>query len=196
MNYRDFVPTSMKAYIRLQIQRKKYPGRIIYSDLIGANVILGKKCRINKNVLIGKDVTISDYSYINDGSIVMSGIIGKYCSIGYNCQIGLYQHPVNYISTSPFTYGEGNIFKSSPYFDELNTPPLIGNDVWIGSNSVIMQGVTIGDGAIVAAGAIVTKDIPPYTIVGGVPSKIIKKRFSEDKIKFLLDLKWCVFRGH
>jgi acetyltransferase-like isoleucine patch superfamily enzyme len=72
--------------------------------------------------------------------------------------------------------------------EKLNTT--IGNDVWIGANAVVVDGVTIGDGAIIAAGAVVTKDVPPYTIVGGVPAKIIRKRFSEAEINFLLDLRW------
>ena len=74
---------------------------------------------------------------------------------------------------------------------EINkTTPYIGNDVWIGTNVVIMRGIKIGDGAIVAAGSIVTKDIPPYTIVAGCPAKIIKYRFAEEIIKQLLELKW------
>lgn len=67
---------------------------------------------------------------------------------------------------------------------------VIGNDVWIGYEAVIMAGVTIGDGAIIGTRAVVTKDVPPYTIVGGVPARQIRKRFSEDMIAYLLDLKW------
>lgn len=68
--------------------------------------------------------------------------------------------------------------------------PIIGNDVWIGANAIILQGVTIGDGAIIAAGAVVTKDVPPYAIVGGVPAKVIKYRFSDEVILKLLQIKW------
>lgn len=73
---------------------------------------------------------------------------------------------------------------------EKNWNVVIGNDVWIGSNVKILQGIKICDGAVIAAGALITKDVEPYAIVGGVPAKLIRKRFSDEDIKFLLDLKW------
>ncbi|MEM5663830.1 CatB-related O-acetyltransferase [Bacillus toyonensis] len=111
---------------------------------------------------------------MNSDTRIISGIIGKFCSISYGCQIGMSEHPTNYISTSPYSYGSSNIFGITPYFEEVHSPPIIGNDVWIGGRVIILQGVTIGDGAIIAAGAVVNKDVPPYTIVGGVPAKPIK----------------------
>ena len=75
-------------------------------------------------------------------------------------------------------------------FEEFKAQIEIGNDVWIGDSAIIMDGVKIGDGSIIAAGAVVTKDVPPYAIVGGVPAKIIRYRFDEDDINFLLELSW------
>lgn len=84
-----------------------------------------------------------------------------------------------------------NKFEDFHYLDSLKgISVVIGSDVWIGARAAILEGVTIGDGAVVAAGAVATKDVPPYAIVGGVPAKIIKYRFDEETIKKLLELKW------
>jgi len=108
-------------------------------------------------------------------------------SVAYGVRIGLPEHPVNMVSTSPKIYR--NI--KSKDIKDVYFPPIIGNDVWIGANAIILQGVTIGDGAVIAAGAVVTKDVPPYAIVGGVPAKVIKYRFSDDVILKLLEIRCC-----
>ena len=98
-------------------------------------------------------------------------------------------HRTDWVSTFPFYY-QANIFKEAknPYEKAGNTT--IGHDVWIGSEAMIMPGVTIGTGVVIAARAVVTKDVPPYAIVGGNPIDIIKYRFSKDEIARLLKLKW------
>ena len=98
--------------------------------------------------------------------------IGKFCSIACGAKFSFTSanHTQASLSTYPF--------------------PIIGNDVWIGYEAVILSGVTIGDGAIIGTHAVVTKDVPPYTIVGGVPAKTIRKRFSDDTISALLNIKW------
>ncbi|MHB9131488.1 MAG: CatB-related O-acetyltransferase [Armatimonadota bacterium] len=137
-----------------------------------------------------QDVTIGDYSYVSEGTYIGCAQIGKFCSIGHYCLIGMFEHPTDYVSTSPFLYGEGNIFGMTPLHNDLANPPIIGNDVWIGGQSIILQGVHIGDGAIIAGGAVVTKDVPPYAIVGGTPAKVIRMRFDQDKIGYLCRLRW------
>lgn len=141
-------------------------------------------CKIARDCDIRKGVEILEHSYINRGSNVMSGKIGKYCSIGYNVDIGMFEHPLTMVSTSK------EIYEGTDDWNELPSPPVIGNDVWIGSKATILQGVTVGNGAIIAAGAVVTKDVPSYAIVGGVPAKVIKYRFDEDTRKKLEDTKW------
>ncbi|WP_134198084.1 DapH/DapD/GlmU-related protein [Bacillus sp. AG1163] len=158
--------------------------------MINENAKIGNKCEILANVEISANVEIGDYSYINMGSVVNSGKIGKFCSVGYYTQIGGYNHPISYISTSPHTYSSGNIFNEPPYYQDVTRDTNIGNDVWIGSHSVIMQGVNIGHGAIVAAGSVVTKNVPEYSIVAGCPAKVIRRRFDDKQINVLRELKW------
>lgn len=81
-------------------------------------------------------------------------------------------------------------YASEKLFDESSKKTIIGNDVWIGARAIILSGVKIGDGAIIAAGAVVTKDVEPYTIAGGVPAKPIRKRFTDEQIDALINLKW------
>ncbi len=119
-------------------------------------------------------------------------IIGNYCSIGSGVvfmMAGNQGHRSDWVSTFPFFF-QANIFKTSknPYQKAGDTT--IGNDVWIGSEAMIMAGITIGSGAIIAARAVVTKDVEPYAIVGGNPAEFIKYRFSSKKIAELLKLKW------
>ena len=138
--------------------------------------------------------SLSDFTYIANNSNIWNTSIGKFCSIGSNVKCGMPSHPSSiFASTHPIFYStlkQSQItFADKNYYIEENKT-IIGNDVWIGSNVIITGGLTIGDGAIIASGAVVTKDIPPYTIVGGNPAKVIKKRFSDDIIEQLLKYKW------
>lgn len=139
--------------------------------------------------------SVGSFSYIGPRSIVLNAKIGKFCSIGSDVRICLGKHPIDLVSTTPIFYSS-DIFQAAHFslvqkdkFEGYENI-IIGNDVWIGSNAIILDGVKIGDGAIVAAGAVVTKDIPPYAIVGGIPAKILRYRFDEETIKFLSDFKW------
>ena len=205
-----FVPSIIKNKIKYYLTRKKY-GKLVFSYKVDqsasialtakispnvsirSNVHIGENCYIAPDVDLRKNVIVGDNSYINNGTLVASGTIGKFCSIGYNCQIGIFEHPTNLISTSPSIYRHKNLSQEAkPNWsgDDINSPPIIGNDVWIGSDVICLQGVKVGDGAILSAGCVVTKDVAPYSIVGGIPAKEIKKRFSENDISILIDFKW------
>lgn len=153
------------------------------------------------NTLFYSGLKIGAYTYMRGGTVNSLQSIGRFCSIAPNIFVGGGNHPTDFLSTHPFQYG-GSGFSYWQKFKDfdanglilprsvIKNNPNIGNDVWIGANVTINRSVNIGDGAVVAAGSVVTKDVPPYAIVGGVPAKIIKYRFDEKMIKELLDLKW------
>lgn len=126
-------------------------------------------------------VELGAHSYFARNAQAAYLTVGKYCSIGPNFCCGLGIHPTNMMSTSPYFY-RGKI--------EEHKQTTIGNDVFIGANVTVLDGVTIADGAVIGAGAVVTKDIPPYAIAVGVPAKVIKYRFDDEKIQKLLKKKW------
>jgi acetyltransferase-like isoleucine patch superfamily enzyme len=140
------------------------------------------------------NVNLGDFSYISFNTAVSRASIGKFCSIGPDCKIGLGKHPTNtFVSTHPAFFSSSKraqlTFSDSNYFQETENIN-IGNDVWLGANVIVVDGVNISDGVIVATGSVVTKDIPAYAIVGGVPAKVIKYRFEENIVLKLLDFKW------
>ena len=183
------LPTALKRKIKLKKLNKKYGGgNRIQSTNINSNAKLTSTTEIADGVWIGEFATIGRHSYVQRGTEILSAQIGDFCSIGTNCHIGMYEHPTDNISTSSRLYLK--MLAAKDYYNDIPTPAIIGSDVWVGSNSTILGGVQIGDGAIIGAGAVVTKDVPPYAIVGGVPAKIIRYRFSQEKIAELLQLQW------
>jgi len=162
------------------------------------NSDFGNSVSIQKGCLVSNS-TIGNYSYISKNTEINYADIGAFCSVGPYCQIGLGAHPTKeFVSTHPMFFSilkqNGDTFSDKNYFKEFESIT-IGNDVWIGAKSTVLDGVKIGNGAIVAAGAVVSKDVPDYAIVGGVPATVIRYRFSPDQISKLLEIKWWK-RGH
>jgi acetyltransferase-like isoleucine patch superfamily enzyme len=159
-----------------------------------APCVLSDACNFKTAIEVG---AWSNFAAVKGRGEINNAKIGRYCSIADNVNINPTQHPVCWLSISARQYNSGflefNRFggKELAVRQFVNDKSVeIGNDVWVGTNAVIMGGIKIGDGAIVAAGAVVTKDVPPYAVVGGVPAKVIKYRFDADTIKELLALKW------
>lgn len=158
----------------------------------------------NPNIIVGKHSYYSGYYHnhsfddcarylLADRNDIDKLIIGNYCSIGSGAvfmMAGNQGHKNNWISTFPFFYQDDNKFVDAQDGFERLGDTIIGNDVWIGSEAMILGGVTVGDGAIIASRAVVTKNVAPYSIVGSNPAKHIRYRFSECEIDQLLAMKW------
>jgi phosphonate metabolism protein (transferase hexapeptide repeat family) len=138
---------------------------------------------------------LGDYSYLGPGCMVADAQIGKFCAIAAQVRIGAPNHPLDRPSQHRFTYCPeyytADAERDHTFFSQRRADRvLIGNDVWIGHAVIVMPGVTVGDGAVLAAGAVVTRDVAPYTIVGGVPARQIRERFNREIAAQLAQIAW------
>lgn len=147
----------------------------------GNNGIPARCQFIGKEIKMGYNTTLG-YNNLLSGNVN----IGKYCQLGADVSVHASNHPLNYLST----YINKNLFQGELKKLKVENKITIGNDVWVGHGVTIVGNVSIGNGAILAAGSVITKDVEPYTIVAGVPAKEIKKRFSDAIILEIENLKW------
>lgn len=155
---------------------------------------LGAYCDIGAMTTISES-TIGDYTYLVDQCSVIYSAIGKFCSIASHTRINPGNHPMHRATQHHMTYrrveyGFGPADDANFFQWRRDDRVVIGNDVWIGHGSIVLPGVTIGDGAVVAAGAVVSKDVAPYTIVGGVPAHPIRDRFPRDIAEAMQQIAW------
>ncbi len=190
----------LKKYIViLKMNSRKTKIKSIHFNI---DTIFGKYCFIGKGTYILSNVKIGDFSYFNTDSgniYINSNVeIGKFCSISSGVIIGAGNHDYKSLTTHPILYNDYYInlinknnkgLSKKGLFDN-DKKTIIGNDVWIGLNANIKRGIKVGNGAVIGMGAIVTKDVPDYAIVVGVPAKIIGYRFKEEDINFLNKTKW------
>jgi acetyltransferase-like isoleucine patch superfamily enzyme len=142
-------------------------------------------CSIQTLNQVSVDATskIGSYTYLGCRTSVTKSTIGRYCSIANNVSIGQGEHNLEKISTC-------SVFYDSPWETLTAGSCIISSDVWIGVDAVILRGVNVGVGAVIAANAVVTKDVPAFAIVGGVPARLIRYRFSEQKQQKILASSW------
>lgn len=160
-----------------------------------------------KNIIKNPHIIVGDYTYYDDPEDVHNFernvlyhfdfmgdklIIGKFCQLatGVRFIMNGSNHAMGGLSTYPFKVFGGDWTSKDPMHVISKGDTVVGHDVWIGNGATIMQGIKIGDGAIIGTNSLITKDVEPYTIVGGNPAKEIRKRFDEATIDFLLKLKW------
>lgn len=158
------------------------------------DAVLGRYTEIGARTVFAES-TLGDYSYVVNDSNIIYTTIGKFCSIAAHTRINPGNHPMQRASQAHFTYRASAYFEDAQdeaaFFDwRRSTPVTIGHDVWIGHGAIVLAGRSIGTGAVVAGGAVVTKDVPDYTIVAGNPARIIRRRFPEEIAERLKALAW------
>ncbi|WP_186424881.1 CatB-related O-acetyltransferase [Cupriavidus metallidurans] len=171
---------------------------IARSATVQSRAVLEHPVHLAPQSEVHNDSEIGRCTFLNIRSVVYPNVrIGRYCSIARNCEIGVTAHPMEFLSTHSFQYSQ-SLFPGWPEYCDMtrrvvfspHAKTSIGNDVWIGAQAVIIAGVSIGDGAVIAANSVVTKDVAPYSIVAGSPAQHIRFRFNAAQVEDLLLLKW------
>lgn len=191
---KKMLPNFIREYLHWLKLRRLYPGTEFFQT-----VTVNEACKFGDHVVIhpGAEVLSSTFgrcSYVGPQAKVINASVGSFCSIAPRVIVGGYKHPSDrWVSTSPAFYSSkkqcGISFTKSDLFQEQEHT-LVGNDVWMGYNALVFPGVQIGDGAIIGAGAVVTKNVESYSVVAGVPAKVLRKRFDPETIEWLLNFRW------
>lgn len=174
--------------------RPKIAETFIHETVRRREAQIGRRCEVLANTRI-EYAALGDYSYLGENCEVADAAIGKFTAIANSVRIGAPNHPMNRPSQHRFTYVpeyyEASASRDRDFFaDCRGDRVIVGNDVWIGHAAILLPGVNVGDGAVIAAGAVVSRDVAPYTIVGGVPARPIRKRFDDAVAASLRRIAW------
>jgi acetyltransferase-like isoleucine patch superfamily enzyme len=191
---RSFIAKNFQLFLI----KKKFPSAFICNE-----VTVDRLSRLDEYVALFDGVKVQNskirkFSYVQKNSNITNSDIGPFCSIGPDVSIGLINHPTMFVSTSPVFYDASQplpyFFTDQTLFDGSGADvTFIGADVWIGHGAKVIAGVSVGVGAIIAAGAVVANNVEPYSVVGGVPARHIRFRFETNVIEGLLNSKWWEF---
>ena len=174
--------------------RPKIAETIVHETVRLREAQIGRRCEVLGNTRI-EYASLGDYSYLGENCEVADAVIGKFTAIANSVRIGAPNHPMGRPSQHRFTYCpeyyEATATRDRDFFAERRSDRVIvGNDCWIGHAAILLPGVTVGDGAVIAAGAVVSRSVPPYTIVGGVPARPIRQRFPDAVAESLRRIAW------
>ncbi len=173
---------------KLGLEPLIHPGASVSNSTLGRYTEVGERCRID-------EVEMGDYSYIERDGAVWCATIGKFANIAAAVRINATNHPMWRATLHHFTYRAASYFDGAVDDQDFFTwrrenRVVIGHDVWIGHGATVLPGVTVGDGAVIGAGAVVSKGVEPYTVVGGVPAKLIRERFPKAVADRMQALAW------
>lgn len=191
---------AVKKYLYAKVLklRLKKKHTVLNTVNVEKDITIGRWSSVSKRVILGEEVQIGDFTYLNASkywTTVESKVkIGSFCSIAPLVHIGAGNHNYSYVTTHPVLFDgyyqpffKCGATRMADGLSDNKSVTVIGNDVWIGFGAIIKRGITIGNGAVIAGGSVVVKDVPPYAIVGGNPARIIKYRTSEENIKFFAE---------
>jgi len=184
----------LKRMVRANRLRRRFPTcRFQPGATVDAASSLGDYAVLFRDAAV-LDSSVGAYTYVQAGSALYNAEVGPFCSIAAGVTIGIGAHPTHMVATSPVFYDNQQplprFFTRTQVFKEVLPRTVIGADVWIGQGAMVKAGVRIGPGSVIGANAVVTRDVPPYTVAAGVPCRPIRGRFAEDICRRLLASRW------